>query len=378
MINIKLDNIKVGDVFKNYKELCTVLGEKVKSGNAKKYQLIDWDRYFAYDKEGYKFIIKEVHNEVKAKQNNYKGNNTLPFIDELEILLLDLLIRKYDNQTVLSSSKLMLELCMINPNYHKYFMDRNKLSTILDMDMAYIIDFYDTTNATFKSALNTVTKRLESKKLLIHENVMMVKFIDTNIQITPTGHVNVNDVFQYDEKTDTYINKNIKPKEVYRPATDEEREYIIKVERYILEEKYKANNIQDVFLSGEINNYYRDVSDILLKKFNIKKAYKANRYTYDVNELVKQKYKLLSEYKLQETQDQLNLKVRLRIDENSNKRYEKAIEQLIELGYTKKEHRVENDYVDNINTISNSLIDIHNTDSLNVEPVDYKIIDDLL
>ncbi|MGE7840741.1 hypothetical protein ACQKNX_08110 [Lysinibacillus sp. NPDC093712] len=378
MINIKLDNIKVGDVFKNYKELCTALDEIVKGGDSKKYQLIDWERYFTYDKQGNKFIIKEIHESVKAKQDNRKSNNLLPFIDEMEILLLDLLIRKYDNQTVLSSSKLMLELCIINPNYHKYFMDRSKLSKMLDMDIGYVIDFYDTTNATFKSALNTVTKRLTSKKLLIHETVMMVKFIDTSIQITPTGHVNFNDVFAYDEATDTYINKNIKPKEIYRPATDEEREYILKVERFILESKYKADNIQEVFLSGKINNYYQDVSDILLKKLNIKKAYKANRYTYDVNELAKQKHKLLSKYQLRETQDQLNLKVRLRIDENSNKRYEKAIEQLIKLGHTKKEYRIENDYVDNINTIGNSLIDIHNGDSLKVDIVECEVLDSLL
>lgn len=368
-------------MYKNYKELCAALDEKVKSGDSKKYQLIDWDRYFQYKKDGHKFVITDIHNEIKVKKTNRTSNNLLPFIDDMEILLIDLLLRNSEPETILSSSKLMLELSMINPNYHKYFMDRDNLSKLLNMDVGYIIDFYDTSNSTFKRAINTVTKRLESKKLIIHESVMMVQFIDTSIQVTPTGHAKVNDILTHDPYTDEYISKNIKPKEVYRPATTEEREYILKVERYVLNNKYNADNIQEVFHSGKIHNYYRDVSRILFNELNIKKAYKANRYTCNVNQLAEQKIKLLTQYELEYVRDKMNVKVMTRIDENSNNRYEKAITKLFEYDSVneKKRFKTDDSYTDNINTISNSLIDIHNVDSINNETTtDTTILDDML
>ena len=43
--------------------MCALLGEKPKGGNARKYQMIDWERHFSYEKKGHKFIITEVFEE---------------------------------------------------------------------------------------------------------------------------------------------------------------------------------------------------------------------------------------------------------------------------------------------------------------------------
>lgn len=56
-----LQNIKSNMIVKNYKEMCAILGEKVTDGNSRKKQLKDWSRYFDYEKQGHKFIIKEVY-----------------------------------------------------------------------------------------------------------------------------------------------------------------------------------------------------------------------------------------------------------------------------------------------------------------------------
>jgi hypothetical protein len=58
---MNLNNIEVGMIVKNYKELCILLEEDILDGNSKKAQLKKWERFFDYEKQGYKFAIKEIY-----------------------------------------------------------------------------------------------------------------------------------------------------------------------------------------------------------------------------------------------------------------------------------------------------------------------------
>jgi hypothetical protein len=69
---MKIKNLEVKQTIKNYKELCNILNEKVKSGKSKQLQLKDFERYFKYHKEGNKFIIDQIYNKPKKKINNRK------------------------------------------------------------------------------------------------------------------------------------------------------------------------------------------------------------------------------------------------------------------------------------------------------------------
>ena len=61
-------------VFKNYKELCMFLGEEPKKANSKKSQLKEWERYFAFTKNGQKIIITEIYDSPKDKVDNRINN----------------------------------------------------------------------------------------------------------------------------------------------------------------------------------------------------------------------------------------------------------------------------------------------------------------
>jgi len=272
----------------------------------------------------------------------------------MELLLIDMMIKNKD--MVISDSKLMLELCMINPNYHRYFMDREKLSKLLNMDVEYIVDFYDTSNGTFKGAIDTVIKSLESKKLMLHQNVYMIN------HVSMPKIDNVDDVFDFDADTGLFKSKPIKPKIEYRQATKEESESILGIERRTLVDEFNCDNVGQVIRKGLGNQYYTKVNKSVLDHLSIVKFYKANKFIYNIHELARQKYKVLNHHKVKEIQDLLNLKVMIRIDKNATNRYEKAIGLLKE--YDNKAHRIHDDYIDNINTLSNNLIDIHNVDGI--------------
>ena len=72
---MKIENLKVGQVLKNYKVLCEALGIEVKSGNTKKAQIKDLERYLTYTKDKNSFVITEIFKTPKPKEENKRGEN---------------------------------------------------------------------------------------------------------------------------------------------------------------------------------------------------------------------------------------------------------------------------------------------------------------
>ena len=92
---MKIDKLKNGQIFKNYKELCGALEIPTKVGKAKQLQMKDFERYFKYHKEGHKIVIDELLTEVKTKvdnRKNNKGGNNVKYVDDMEYLILSLFI----------------------------------------------------------------------------------------------------------------------------------------------------------------------------------------------------------------------------------------------------------------------------------------------
>ena len=55
---MNITNLKIGDTIKNYKEMCSLLGEKITNGGkSKEAQIKNWERYFQYERQGQKFHI---------------------------------------------------------------------------------------------------------------------------------------------------------------------------------------------------------------------------------------------------------------------------------------------------------------------------------
>ena len=96
---MNIENLKVGQVIKNYKVLCELLGQEIKTSNSKKSQLKEWERYFRYHKEGQKIIIDEIFkiplsiedgrtnaNKLRSGNNNHSWkeyNNLNILYDEM-------------------------------------------------------------------------------------------------------------------------------------------------------------------------------------------------------------------------------------------------------------------------------------------------------
>jgi hypothetical protein len=84
---MKIENLYVGMVIRNYKELCKILGIEIKlSANSKNSQMKELSRYIRYHKEGQSFIVDEMYSEIKPKiENRGGGNNKKEFKNFLPV-----------------------------------------------------------------------------------------------------------------------------------------------------------------------------------------------------------------------------------------------------------------------------------------------------
>jgi hypothetical protein len=80
---MKLENLKVGQTIKNYKELCSLLEVPIKSGKSKALQITDFERYFNYKKQGNSFIIVEIYEVPKDKIDMRSQGNNSTYCDDV-------------------------------------------------------------------------------------------------------------------------------------------------------------------------------------------------------------------------------------------------------------------------------------------------------
>lgn len=71
---MNFDFLEKGKVIKNYKELCKLANMDVKAGDSKKAQLKELERYCEYTRIGNKFVIKEVYDKPKEKEDKRINN----------------------------------------------------------------------------------------------------------------------------------------------------------------------------------------------------------------------------------------------------------------------------------------------------------------
>lgn len=111
-----MSNLKEGQVFKNYKELCVFLGWEITNGNSKKKQMDTLSTMCEWHKEGNKIVVDEVYEKQLVKPNK-KRMFSDEFYGEFNTSGIYILSDKFDKKYIGSSK-----------NVYERFMDHRKKS----------------------------------------------------------------------------------------------------------------------------------------------------------------------------------------------------------------------------------------------------------
>lgn len=252
---IDTSTLVIGMVIKNYKELCTILNEEVKTGKAKQLQLKNWKRYFDWEKDGQKFIIVDIYDTPLPKEDlRRKGNNSI-YKNYIELILLQYLSKQEGYRKTFTKRNWLELLGMINSKYGKE--PKTKLKQLdYSINDQEITLFYIRSNKKLERVLHDALSNLQREKLIIVEYETVIVSVDER------------------GKEHRFI------------ANDYQKKKILQTERYILKNIMQYKNMFYVYIKNKSNEYYNKVNEKLHELYGWKYYYKQIKIIYDQPNIV--------------------------------------------------------------------------------------------
>lgn len=254
-IEINTSRLQVGQVVKNYKELCALLGEEVKTGKSKQLQLDNLKRYFDWEKAGQKFIITDIYDTPLPKIDGRSSGNNSKYVKCIELLLLRYLLDKKDYTATLTKRNWWQILGMINNKYNQIERDKEKREELQKnnpiLTSYEIKHFYQRSNKKLQQILFSALNSLASRKLIEYE-------IETVI-----------------------VKEDDKGRMRHEIATQYEKKVILKEERYILRYVMGYEKIIQVFCRFKQDKYYAKVNERLYELYKWHHYFKRIRIVYN-------------------------------------------------------------------------------------------------
>ncbi|GIN22636.1 hypothetical protein [Siminovitchia fordii] len=168
---MRVDKLKTGMKFKNYKDICNVLEMEIKRGNSRKAQIKDLERYCRLIKQGHSFTIAEVYKNPLEKLD-MRGKNSV-YGELLQLLITDFLIDK-GNRTIITRNNFLSNINMINKNYTYCSENAYFLANYIDIDKYIVYDFFNTSGSNIRAAFDTALNNLKDKSLILYSIITMV------------------------------------------------------------------------------------------------------------------------------------------------------------------------------------------------------------
>ena len=248
-LEVDTSNLFIGMTVKNYKVLCELLGQQVKSGKSRKLQLEDFKRYFDWEKSGQAFVITDIYDTPLTKEDKRKlGNNSI-YVQCIEVILLQYL-SKQEGYTRTFTKRAWWE--MLGITNHKYGrVSENQLKN-LDYTVTpfEIKHFYQRCNKKLEQILFSALNSLKNRKLIIYE-------IQTVI-----------------------VESDKKGKGRFFLALDDDKKKILQVERHVLHNVMGYDKMFQVFIRFQQAEFYQKVNELLYEYYGWKHYFKQVKVIY--------------------------------------------------------------------------------------------------
>ena len=138
-----ISKLKKDMIIPNYRRLCELLDLNIVGGSSKRSQLKEMERHFKYRKEGNKFIIEDIYNDILEKidaRKYTKGNNRIEFTN--------FLISKQDENKI-GIYKIVLNNDIYIGSTIKSFRERFRCQHVKNNPVPHIFDMFEE-GATFE------------------------------------------------------------------------------------------------------------------------------------------------------------------------------------------------------------------------------------
>ena len=172
------EKLKAGQVYKNYIELCSVLGQPICGGKQKTLQLETLKRYFDCETVGRRFLITEIYNTPLEKKDGRRNGNNSIYVKHVECILLYYLSKQTGGICTLTTKRINNILGIAPLKY--YETTDSELQKICGDITEFNVNFYinnfrQRSNQKFREILFSSLNNLKNRFLIsYYEEVIIV------------------------------------------------------------------------------------------------------------------------------------------------------------------------------------------------------------
>lgn len=345
-----------GEIIKNYKEMCRLLNEKERTGNSKQAQLKRWEKFFSWEKKGYKFIITNTKDNLfLTGDNNRLFQSNKEYIDNIQKLLLNYFhneTKRGEYYSYLSTRLMILITNIVRSSFSRHkFQDFEQVVDYTEKQLKenpefanfYFDRVYNSLRLDFDRALSL----LENQRIVNYDRVMMVKpILDydhsefTDEQLRGFGFTDsiqhdfyyhwmgVDDEYDslnFEEDRDRFYRVR-RSLTAPREAKEFERTIILHVENMTLE-ILGCSDIQQMFARNLEAKFYKMRNDALEKLLGIEYVYTAYKAFFSPLILARMKEEDDEMFKLPDEQVvELKNTLNKQFNDNIEKNYRRYLE----------------------------------------------------
>ena len=262
---MNIENICVGQEFKNFKELCLHLGVKpAVGGRNTKLQKEEFERYFRYSKNGHKIKIEEIFKfeQPKIDKRTTGGNATyMKYIKDLVLYAL----RELNGEIGYVPVSRLLYLCeMVNQRYLEHQYNKKELAKELNMDISYVEEFYSRNHSALRVLIERALDSMEKGSLIELDCMTFAK-----VRVIKTDK-NGNDYVDFE----------------HRMVMDDELQSVIEITEYV-QKKLGIKNPQEIYLKKKFSKFNAELNKALLSELGFYYTYKCYRIAPYKNRIIK-------------------------------------------------------------------------------------------
>jgi hypothetical protein len=186
---MNLKKLQNNYTYDNYKKICQILEEPIKTGKSKQLQLKDWHRYFNYKKDRNKFVITEIFDTPKQKVTTHStkckkavdnrtdngGNNTSIISDYM---------RNWINITLDtdvvdgSASKIIRDMHLVVADFNNaYYNFDDCFDSYAPIEKQFFLDYCDVIMNSYKQRLKRIINNLVENSDIEYKEYYQINFM---------------------------------------------------------------------------------------------------------------------------------------------------------------------------------------------------------